>query len=70
VFGVLVLGSGVGALPMAALWLLPASLPAAWVARQAMLHAEEARALLPAMGLNVALCLALPTALALALWRG
>lgn len=68
--GTLPLGVWAGALPPAVLWLLPAAGPAAWVAAQAMRHADAPRALLPAMGLNVALCLALPPALALALWRG
>lgn len=70
VFGVLLLGVWAGALPLAVLALLPAALPAAWVARQSRRHADAPQALLPAMGLNVALCLGLPAALALALWCG
>lgn len=67
---VLLPGVALGLLPPAALALLPAALPAAWVVRQARRHAEDPVALLPAMGLNVALCLGLPPALALALWCG
>lgn len=69
-FAVLAAGVGVGSLPTAALWLMPALLPAAWVATQAVRHADDLPALLPAMAANVALCLGLPAALAVALWRG
>lgn len=70
VFAVLVLGAGSGALPPAVLWLLPVAIPAARLAGQVLQHADAPQALLPAMGRNVALCLSLPVALALALWLG
>lgn len=69
-FGALAWGAGSAALPVAVLLLLPAAAPAAWVASQAMRHADAPAALLPAMATLVALCLGVPVALALALWRG